>query len=223
MLFSEVTGRATWAEVRGRRHTALVPLDHADHDDHAGTELHVPYSAEQLAQAPHHDPARRLDPRQEQELYLHYGLPWGTSVPAPAGPSTEQAHVGTDRGTAGTVRSEEQLRIAVERRPYARKRLVTHIVTEDRTFTVPVRRPEVRLEAVPLRDPGTDGPDRQDELREDVHETVLYGEEVVVTTRVVPLERVRLRRHVVTGEQRVTEELRAERVETDRVTDPPTR
>ena len=45
----------------------------------------------------------------------------------------------------------------------------------------------------------------------------LYEEEVVVTKRVVPRERVRIHREVVTEQQRISDELRKERIEVERV------
>ena len=49
------------------------------------------------------------------------------------------------------------------------------------------------------------------------HEVVLHEEEVVVDKQVVPKERVRLDKDVVTEEQQVSEELRKEQIETEGV------
>jgi sporulation protein YlmC with PRC-barrel domain len=60
----------------------------------------------------------------------------------PAGPTTDDA----------MTLSEEQLHVGTERVVTGRARLRKHIVTEERTITVPVSHEEVRLE----RDPATD-------------------------------------------------------------------
>lgn len=56
---------------------------------------------------------------------------------------------------------------------------------------------------------------------EEVIDIVLMQEEVVVSKRVVPRERIRLRRETVTDHREVTEAVRRERVELDRLADPP--
>ena len=76
-----------------------------------------------------------------------------------------------------------------------------------------MRREKARLEREPITnaniDAATSGPD----ISEEEHEVILREEEPVVEKRVVPRERVRLDKDTVTGEERVTEELRKEQVE----------
>ncbi len=201
----------------GAQHTAMVPLDHAGHD---GQVLHVPYSAEQLLGAPRHDPAQPLSPQDEQDLHRHYGVlsPLPVASTDPDANSGHPTAPGDSRAAAPagwTVRSEEQLRVGVQRRPFARVRLVRYIVTENITYTVPVSREEVRLEQVPL-DEG-DNPDGLADdhpglLAEDVHEVVLHREEVLLTKQTVPVERVRMVCRVVTEPQHISGQVRAEHV-----------
>jgi stress response protein YsnF len=54
---------------------------------------------------------------------------------------------------------------------------------------------------------------RGPEITEREHETTLHAEEAVVDKEVVPKERVRLDKDVVTDEVEVSEELRKERIE----------
>jgi len=56
-----------------------------------------------------------------------------------------------------------------------------------------------------------DGPD----LSEEEHEVTLRAEEAVVQKDVVPKERVRVDKDVVTEQQQVSEELRKEQIEVD--------
>jgi uncharacterized protein (TIGR02271 family) len=94
------------------------------------------------------------------------------------------------------VRSEERLRAGTVNVVVGRARLITSVVVEEQTFTVPVRRQEIRLvhESVP---------DSEQVVMdvtpaEESYEVVAYAEQVLVTTQVVPVERVRLTKRVVT-------------------------
>jgi stress response protein YsnF len=188
------TGRPAWASVQGRRHSAVVPLEGSRFD---GTTLHIPFDAEQLRTAPVHNPETLISYDQGDELARHYGLlPRLSDDVAPA-----------------MVRSEERLCTDTVNVVVGRARLETYIVTENRTFVVPIRRQEVRL----VHDAIPDGEQVVAEAgpREDVHEVVLHTEQVTFSTRVVPVDRVRMVRRVHTAEQAITAQLRKERIETE--------
>lgn len=212
VYFHEVTGKATWAAVTDGAGVAVVPLDQVETD---GQALCLPYRVDQLSSAPQVPPGRHLDPHIERALCAHYGL-----APAAADTLARAPHDDAgERDPGEMVRSEEQLRTGVERRVYGRVRLVTYIVTEDVTFTVPVSRQEVRLEQIPLDETGhADSGAPAGELVEDVHEVVLHREQVVFTTTTVPVERVRLIRRIVKDSQPVTAELRAEQIDVEGLT-----
>jgi len=82
-------------------------------------------------------------------------------------------------------------------------------------MTVPIRREKARLVTEPITDRNIDqalsGPD----LRESEHEVALTEEEIDVSKRVVPKERVRLEKEVDTEEVPVNETIRKERIEMD--------
>lgn len=151
----------------------------------------------------------------------------------PGASGTRQDAVGTDRAAAGDAtvpvgaiprptdgamtRSEEQLRVATERYAAKRVRVVKYVVTEEVQITVPIRREEIRIEELPLDDAasatagavdagGTGG------LPETI---VLHTERPVVSTEVVPVERVRLRTEWVQEQRQVRDEVRRERVDVD--------
>ncbi len=212
VYFHDVTGRATWAAVADGVGVALVPLDQADVD---GDALCLPYRVDQLAGAPRVGHGPHLDADVEEELYRYYGLaPAATDT---ASPSTGIPGQSAEPGPGEMVLSREQMRTRVERRAYARVRLVTYIVTEDVTFTMPVSHQEVRLEQIPLDE--TDHPNREasvGELVQDVHEVVLHREQLLFTTQAVPVERVRLVRRIVEGGQEVAAQLRSEQVDIER-------
>jgi uncharacterized protein (TIGR02271 family) len=209
VFFHDVTGRATWAAVTDGIGVAMVPLDRAEVD---GQVLCLPYRVEQLAAAPRPAPGAHLDPDDEDALYRHYGLvPTATDAPAPPQPPT--APTPTDpakRDPMDIVRSAEQLHTRVERRVYGRVRLVTYVVTENVTFTVPVSRQEVRLEPIPINGTDLDLGISVGELVEDEYEVVLHQEQISFTATPVPVERVRLVRHIVEGRQSLTAQLRSE-------------
>ncbi len=192
------TGRPTWAAVRGSRHSAVVPLARSRFD---GTTLHLPFGAEQLRAAPHHDPATVLTHEDGEDLYRHYGLA------PPVGADGMRADSGS------MIRSEERLRVGSAYVVVGRARLVKRIVTEDVTVTVPVRREEVYVEydTLPEHEQMTTAVPPSEEVRE----IVRYEEQIVATTRIVPVERVRLVRRVVTTDQVRTDQVRAERLDLD--------
>jgi stress response protein YsnF len=113
------------------------------------------------------------------------------------------------------TRCAEQQRAEVVNVVVGRARLVTFVVTEEHTFTVPVRRQEVRLVYDPVP------PDEQSVTSappaEETHELILHSEQVQLTIRVVPVERVRVVRRVVSGGQIVTDQVRSEQIEVEQI------
>jgi uncharacterized protein (TIGR02271 family) len=209
---------------------SFVPLAEARMD---GDDLRVPYSKDQVKDAPNAEPDGELSQDEESRLYDHYGLtytegPSDSGLPAeatgqaPAEPAPVAAPaqpVGRDTSgpttdDAMTV-SEERMNVDVVRRPSESVRLRKHVVTEMQTVTVPVTKERVKLEREPITEANAgqamDGPD----LSEEEHEVVLTEERAVVTKETVPVERVRLDKQEVTENVTVQEELRKEQVEVD--------
>ena len=89
------------------------------------------------------------------------------------------------------------------------------MITEQVQQTVPVQRERVRVEREPITDANLDAATSGPDISEEEHEVVLREEEPVVEKRVVPKERVRLDKDTVTGEERVTEEVRKEQIDVD--------
>ena len=124
-----------------------------------------------------------------------------------------QPRAATSDNDGVVTRSEEELWIATYRRETQRARLTRYVETETVTKTVEVRHEQVRVEYEPVLagdelDRSATGPAAHDEGW-----VVLYDEEVVMTTRRVPRERVRLRTHTVTEDREITERLRKEQIE----------
>ena len=231
------TGAPEWALVNtglfGTKST-FVPLREAQV---TGDELRVPYEKAQVKDAPGIDQDGALSREEEQRLYQHYGLDYGTSQ---SGSGLPEGGTGVATGTAGTTgttdydergtvgrdvsgpttdqamtRSEEELRVGKTQHEVGRARLRKYIVTENVQTTVPVQREEVRIEREPVTDANVgaamDGP----ELSEEEHEVTLRAEQPVVEKNVVPKERVRLDKDVVQEEHQVSEEVRKEQIEAD--------
>lgn len=110
------------------------------------------------------------------------------------------------------VLSAERLQVGTEQVPSRVARLQKVIVTEQRTITVEVRHEEARLVYDDLPAGGVDD-DRPARLPEALPELVLHEEQIQLTTRIVPVERVRAIVERVTEQRTVSGQVRAERVE----------
>jgi stress response protein YsnF len=136
--------------------------------------------------------------------------------PTRAGPAGRPVPRLAGQGPVEVVRSEEELQVGVRRRR-RRLRLRKYVVTEYLTRTIPVRREEVRLEEVGAPAEPVGEPDEQSTVQaagdQPLLEVVLYREEPVIQLRVVPAERVRLFKDVVTEQRTVTEDIRKEQIE----------
>ena len=208
------TGQPEWALVNtglfGTK-SSFVPLAQAFQSDH---DVVVPYDKQLVNDAPRVDPDGHLSEAEERQLWRHYGLDYDRTLRRRA---TGKDAVGRD--TAGPTtddamtRSEEELRVGTAQRERGRVRLRKYVTTEQVQQTVPVQREQVRVEREPITDANRAAATSGPELSEAEHEVVLREEEPVVQKRVVPKERVRLDKDTVTGEERVAEQVRKERVE----------
>ena len=221
------TGKAEWALVNtglfGTKST-FVPLREANPQ---GDGVAVPYDKSDVKDAPKIDNDEELSREDEQRLYQHYGLDYGTSRSDTGLPQGGTETRGTEeRGTVGhdvsgpttdeaMTRSEEELRVGTERTETGRARLRKFVETENVEKTVPVRREEVRVEREPITDSNRDAATSGPAISEEEHEVVLHEERPVVQKDVVPKERVRLDKDVTTEEQRVSDEVRKERIEVE--------
>ena len=131
----------------------------------------------------------------------------GRSIePHPRGNATRQ-------DDAVVTRSEEELRITTHRRETQIAHLTRFVETETVTRTVEVRHEQVRIDYEPISSGEDGGRAATGSGVGGERWMVLYDEEVVVTTRRVPRERVRLRTHAVTEDHDISERLRKEKIE----------
>ena len=111
------------------------------------------------------------------------------------------------------VRSEEQLHVRTDQVLAGYARLEKFTVTETKTITVEVTHEEVRLVQRAADTTDHEGPVSPAD-GDSARWMVLSREEVVVTKRVVPVERVRLEVYPVVEQQQVTEQVRKEQIDT---------
>ncbi len=190
------TGDPQWVTVRTGSfgfQESFVPLRGARFAD---GRLSVAVDGERVRQAPLLDTDAPLDNDHADRLHAHYGLTAsGDESPAAAGDDA-------------MTRSEERLRVGTRSEPAEKVRLRKYLVTEERQITVPVTREEVRLERVPVT-----GDEPAGEPAEPAGDMVLHAEEPVVSTRTVPVERVRLDKETVLHEETVTRPVRREQID----------
>lgn len=193
-VYLDVDGQSPrWAVLNtgiGTQPRAFVPLADAGLD---GDVVRVAHPRDRVLEAAAIEPDGELTAEEEERLVAHYRT--------------------SDADEVVMTRSEEQMDVTTRSRVAGRVRLRKVIVTEDVTVTVTVRREEARLELVEA-DASQDTADAQlDTSGASLFEVTLYEEVPVVATRVVPRERVRLVKTVVTDERQVTEQLRSEQIE----------
>ena len=212
-------GQPIWVTVRTGlfgMSESFVPLQSARTE---GNDIVVPYSKNQVKDAPRIDADHPLDPAKEDHLYRHYQIDSGRAT-------TEQRDTtGTDRtGAPATTPGYDTTGIPTgqHKRPdigseqpaTGGARLRKYVTTENITRTVPVQREEVRLEREPIteenRSEVLNRPDNDDE-----REVILHEERIIVTKETVPVERVHIGTETVNDEVTINEEVRKEHIDTE--------
>jgi len=214
---------------------SFVPLQGAQLD---GDRVTLAYDKATIKDAPNVDSERHLDVEEEQQLYRHYGLDYGSGLPGDQSGRHERrddtAAGVIGRGTGRDVtdrtqghdtsgpstdtamtRSEERLRAGTETQEVGRARLRKHVVTEHEQVTVPVSHEEVRVEREPITDANRGAAEDGPAISEEEHEVTLRAERPVVTTETEAVERVRLGTETVREEETVGGEVRKEQIELD--------
>jgi uncharacterized protein (TIGR02271 family) len=220
------TGEPEWALVNtglfGTK-SSFVPLAQASG---SGDQVQVPYQKQLVKDAPRVDTDQHLSEAEEQQLWRHYGLDYGSGYSDTADRDRDGVYdrvqdTAVGRDTSGPTtddamtRSEEELRVGTTQRERGRVRLRKYVTTEQQQVTVPVQREEVRVEHEPITDANLGAATSGPAISEEEHEVTLRAEEPVVEKRVVPRERVRLDTETVTDERQVSEEVRKEHVEVE--------
>lgn len=210
-------------------------------------ELHLAFPKERIEDAPDLDENGHLTTEDQDAFYRHYGLEGTQDVTtyetdnrfaqagaagaagAGAGYAAGERNVETDaerrdfvdtdrRDVANNdeiVRSEEQLNVSKDRVETGQVRLRKYVVNETETVEVPVEREEVRVVREPITD--ADRANYDGNIGEQEASVTLSEDRVNVSKESVPVEKVSLEKDTVRDTERVSEEVRKERFETDGV------
>jgi stress response protein YsnF len=237
LYVDDATGDPSWVTVATHKMgnpESFAPLQGATLDGH---DVRLPYTHAKVYESPKMSQDGHLSPEEEQHLLRYYGLMASKddelATDRAAAPDAGRARTSRPEGDYAMTRSEEQLRVGTEIRETERVRLVKRVVTEDVTMTVQIRREELVVERVPVKDGVPfydDGKGSYTEAERerlysavetafdgDVVEVVLYEERPRVEMDVVPIERVRVRREARTRDETVSGQVRKEVIETERV------
>src|SRR3954447_12525001 len=146
------TGEPEWAAIKTGLFGSKVSFAPLAEATHSGDGVQLPYTKDEIKDAPSAEADGELSEDEEDALYRHYGLSY-SDEPSDSGLPTR--HQATDRGPVGhdtsgpttddaMTRCEEEVRVGTTERETGRARLRKYVVTENVTQTVPVRREEVR-------------------------------------------------------------------------------
>jgi PRC-barrel domain len=98
------SGRPQWAAVKSGLFGAdvsLIPLARAECDDRS---LHIPYSVQEIRNAPHRASDAVMSHKEEANLFRHYGASSGSDGPSAGKPVTQsRTSVGHTHGTSRTM------------------------------------------------------------------------------------------------------------------------
>jgi sporulation protein YlmC with PRC-barrel domain len=98
------SGRPQWAAVKSGlfgTDVSLIPLTRAECDDRS---LRIPYSVQEVRDAPHRAPGAMMSHKEEANLFRHYGANSGSARPSVNKSVTQgRTAVGHTRGTGRTM------------------------------------------------------------------------------------------------------------------------
>jgi stress response protein YsnF len=180
IYYDDQTDHAEWMAIRTGffgLNTSVVPIAGGTVRD---GQLHLPYSKDQVKNAPNFAPNGHLTAGEERELFDHYGFAWDAPSYGVGERFDSEYDVTqptrTEADVAETTRSEEELRVGTEKVATGNARLRKYVVTEHQNVTVPVTREEVRVERGPI----TNG--EADDIGDDEAAVTTFAERPVVST-----------------------------------------
>jgi uncharacterized protein (TIGR02271 family) len=233
----ETTGQPEWIRVKsstlggilGTKYF-LVPLEGAEYQDGEDPAIRIPYSKEQVQDAPDADDVW-ISEEEERRLYNYYGLPYSerhseTQLPDgemgeqhqhPVGEMREEhQHPVTPHGEAAVSRHEEELQVGKREVEYGRVRLRKWVETEPVSEEVELRRETAFVERQPVNRPASGAAIGEEEV-----EVPLHREEPVVSKETVEREQITLHSEEEIEEETVHGEVRREHVEVEEDSDDP--
>ena len=218
VYYDEQTRQPEWVSVSsgllGTKRT-VVPLQGADM---RGDGLYVPYSKDQVTNAPSVD-EDEISEDAERSLYSHYGLSYSEErsdsvLPEGAPGTTGGVGTPTFEREGAVTRHEEELQVGKRETQAGRARLRKWVETEPAQVDVELLQEAARVTREPVDQPASGA-----EIGEEEVEVGLRREEPVVEKETVARERVGLEKDVETERETVGGEVRKERVDVEGDTD----
>jgi uncharacterized protein (TIGR02271 family) len=188
----------------------------------SGDTITVPYSQDQIKDAPSFGADDELSPDDEQEIYTYYGLNRSTTA-SPSGLSTDDGTTTTDYGsdTSGDTDSvrlhQEELQVGKRQVEAGNVRLRKVVNTEHQEVPVELRSEDVEIERVPVSD--ATATSDSDVFEEKEINVPVTREEPVVAKEVRTTGEVRLNKNVQTETETVGGDVRSEDVDVADSTD----
>lgn len=193
--------------------SSFIPLAEAEMDK---DQIVVPYTKDQVKDAPNIEHDRELAPDEENRLYEYYRMERSGSEMEDEDYEEDDDEYDEEEDAGDTMtRSEEELNVGKRTEETGRYRLRKYVVTDNVTRTVPVEHEEVRVEREPITGEGREGMMDDSDLSEDEREVVTHAEVPTVDKKVVPKERIHLNKQTVQDDRTLNEEVRRERVDLD--------
>lgn len=217
-LWTDETGQPAYLGVKtgwlGKHH--VIPA-HAARIDRRRERISVPFSVQQVKDAPTFDPEVELadaDERQVEEYYARHGhRSSGTDVPANVQGQGTQSRAGRETSEATVKLSEEELKVGKREVQAGGVRLRKIVRTETVNQPVTLEREEVVIERVP----GSEARGAAERaFEEDEIYVPLRREEAVIEKEARVREEVRVRKDTRAEQQTVSGEVRREDVEIER-------
>ncbi len=189
----------------------LVPVPGASFE---GGEVRVPYSKDQVKNAPDID-GDEISQDLEYQLASYYGLDYseqrsGTGLPEGSAGMTETTGTTDVSADRDITRSEEELRVGKQQVGAGSVRLRKWVETEPVQMDVELQRETARIEREPINQPVSGA-----ELGEQEIDVTLRAEEPVVQKQTVAKERITVEKDVEVERQTVADEVRKERVDVE--------
>jgi uncharacterized protein (TIGR02271 family) len=201
--------------------THVIPTADAQID---GTTITVPYSKDQIEQAPSFDADAEISPEGEQEIYRYYGLDRSTSA-SPTGLAAGERSSGsgvtstdttgfsdTSSDEADIALSKEELAVGKREVQAGDVRLRKVVRTEHEEVPVELRREDIEIERVPASDISNANTSGQT-FQEQTIDVPLMEEEPVVDKQSRVTGGVRVTKDVESETQTVGGDVRSEDIE----------
>jgi uncharacterized protein (TIGR02271 family) len=230
---NDATGEPAWVTVHAgvMRREYVIPLEGSQAD---ADSIHVPYTQAMVKNSPKLEFDDRLSTEDIRALSQYYGTTAGAAAghmpggsPAPL-PNTAPNTTTTGRTTSAdsvkvpqdlhrdatmeAVRYGERLQVAKESREAGRVKLRTYVEQVATEQKIELHHETFEVERVPITDTAQFTAQRPD-WAEQMQEIVLFAEQAHVSKEVVPLERIVIRKKMISEEQVLRDSVRTQQFE----------